>query len=729
MTILKYKSRLSGFIFIFRKRFFETFLKMFLLILLIFFIDTPLFSNNQNTIILKSEYPGFFSFSGDGQTQNTGEITDQALRVFVVDGNNNPVKNHKVKFSLYSYPSGSTGHGLQDSIVLTDNNGIAKTYFDIGSKPGEYLILIQSAQDPGSNVLIYSIYGRAGSWMFFLIIGLLGGLAIFLYGLDVMSKGMQSSAGDKMRDMLGKMTYNRFFALLSGILLTVMLQSSSAASVMLVGFVQAGLMSFLQSLGMLLGAGIGTTITAQLIAMNIADYSLLIIAAGFGLIILSRKLKHKNIGKAIMGCGLLFFGMLIMSQSMYPLRSYEGFINFLINLENPFVGILVGFVFTALIQSSAAFIGIMITLASQGFISLEASIPLVLGTNLGTGVTAILASLNSNREAKKVALAHTLFKAIGVFIFIWWIPQFADLLRSISGTGAVGDNATIETMSKDVPRQIANAHTVFSLGLAILLLPFTKIIAALINKIFPEKPEKPDEVFTLKHINLQLNTSPAMALSLAKKETERMSYSVLKMTELSIAPFLYRDESVFGKLQKLENKIDFLKENINKYLISISSENTDEERLNEAFQIMYVVKELEMIADIININVKHQAKKWLAQNLEFSDAGKEELKTIHLKTLKQISRSMEVFHDLNLEKAKHIKQKYKEYAMLAEQYEKLHYERLFSQHEKSLSSSKTHLELIGLFHSIINHATNISRIFINWSKKIDEKKPEIDSGF
>jgi phosphate:Na+ symporter len=681
--------------------------------LVILFISCLLYINAfGETIKLHENYPGdYLNFSGDGQTQNINEDLDNPLKVYVTNESNQPIANHNISFKIYSIPSGAKSYSLHNKIVKSDSLGIAQTGFTIGDKSGEYRITVQSLDNPDSNILIYTVYGREKSWMFFMIIGLIGGLAIFLYGLDIMSKGMQASAGDKMRSLIGKLTFNRFFALLSGIIITVMLSSSSAASVMLVGFVQAGLMNFVQSLGILLGAGIGTTITAQLIAMNIADYSLLIVAVGFGIMIFTKKVRQNNIGKSILGIGLLFFGMLIMSQAMYPLRSYDGFINFLINLENPLIGILVGFLFTALIQSSAAFIGIMITLATQGFISLEASIPLVLGTNLGTGITAILASLNSNREAKKVAFAHTLFKGIGVLFFIWWIPEFAELLRKLSGT-SISEVGTIENMSKDVPRQIANAHTVFSLSLAILLLPFTNLIGKLINRILPVRIYTEKEVFELKHIKIQLNSSPAIALSLAKKETERMSENVQEMLRLSLKPFMDRDASVLHELQKLENKIDFLKENIKKYLISISTENTDEERLNEAFQIMYVIKELEMIADIINTNIRHQASKWFTLKAEFSAEGKEELRTIHLKALKQISRSMEVFHDLNLERAEQVRKKQKKYALMAETYEKHHYERLIHKREDSISSSEVHLELLGLYNAVIRHATNIARIFI-----------------
>jgi phosphate:Na+ symporter len=246
----------------------------------------------------------------------------------------------------------------------------------------------------------------------FWFLGCIGGLAIFLYGMDILRKGMQAAAGNKMRIIIAKFTQNRFLGLIAGIVVTLLVQSSSATSVMLVGFVEAGLMSFVQTLGMLLGAGIGTTITAQLIALKITDYALLIVALGFGFIIFSKKVKINNIGKAILGFGLLFFGMYLMSESMYPLRSYQAFLDLLVTLENPLVGIFVGFAFTALIQSSAAFIGILITIASQGFLSIEACIPSV-GTNLGTGVTAILASLKLGPRAQRVAFAHSFFSLSG----------------------------------------------------------------------------------------------------------------------------------------------------------------------------------------------------------------------------------------------------------------------------------------------------------------------------
>jgi len=210
-----------------------------------------------------------------------------------------------------------------------------------------------------------------------------------------------------------------------------------------------------------------------------------------------------------------------------------------------------------------------------------------------------------------------------------------------------------------------------------------------------------------------------LALSLAKKEAERMSHKVKRLVSLGLKPFLERDEVIMDKWQHIESETDFLRDRINKYLVSVSSENSDQQQLNEAFQIMYVVKELEMIGDIINTNIRHQAVKWLANDAEFSDEGKAELLIIQEKALKQISRSMEVFHDVNLEKAELVRQKFKKYAGLAEEFEKHHYERLIQNNEKTAHSSEIHLELLGLLNAISRHATNISRILMSWSKKAD----------
>ncbi|MGM0408142.1 MAG: Na/Pi cotransporter family protein, partial [Bacteroidota bacterium] len=422
----------------------------------------------------------------------------------------------------------------------------------------------------------------------------------------------------------------------------------------------------------------------------------------------------KNIGKTILGFGILFFGMHIMSDSMSPLRSYTPFIESLIKLENPIVGILVGAVFTALIQSSSAFIGIMITLASQGFLTLEASIPLLFGANIGTAVTAVIASIKMKREAKQVALAHTLFKVFGVLVFLFWIPYFADIVRIISPKSVLANN-DLNSMAAIVPRQIANAHTIFNIILTCLVLPFTKQFAVLIEKILPLKPDE-KAVFKTHYLDQSMVKSPSLALSLAKQEVIRMGRLVQDMTSDIIIPFLIKGEGVVDIIRENEEVIIFLREEVNNYILKITRENIGEERVNESFQLLYTIKEFEQIADIISTNLIPKAEFWCSQNYEFSTEGKKEIVDYHTRTQKQLSRAIDVFTEVNLEKAKAMKQKYKQYRNLEFDLEKQHFERLRDDVEKSITSSKTHVELMTNLRAINGHATNIARILLKWSK-------------
>ncbi len=375
-------------------------------------------------------------------------------------------------------------------------------------------------------VLLSSIESTTDISWFFLIIGLLGGLVLFLYGMEKMSEGLKKTAGKGMRKILATLTNNRLIGLAVGAFVTMVIQSSSATTVMLVSFAQAQLLTFGQTLSVILGANIGTTVTAQLIAFKLTDYAFLMIIIGFALTVLSKKEYYKYLGESLLGFGILFMGMKIMSDSMYPLREYEPFIGLMKNLENPIFGLLLGAAFTALIQSSSAFTGIVIVLAQQGLLTLDAGIPLLFGANIGTCVTAALASIGATREAKRVAIAHVIFNTAGALIFLFWIPYFADIVRWIS---PVSDAEGVQKLASEAPRQIANAHTLFNVSVAILFLPFTSLLAKLVLKIMPERDtEKPIESVTW-HLDEKEISTPAIAIDLSKAEVGRMAKILRRM--------------------------------------------------------------------------------------------------------------------------------------------------------------------------------------------------------
>lgn len=690
---------------------------------ILIFLGQTIYAQNDSTItptykLVKPVSKKIPNYSGDLQTQTAHLKSEKPIRVLVLDENGKPAGNIQIKIQTVSVPEGDNTFKILDTLIRTDTFGIAETYVIMGSKEGMYEISAQIPNHPKSNFLIYKVFARKTNWVFLLVAGLIGGLGLFLLGMTMMSDGMQNAAGDKMRTVLSQITNNRFIAIGVGTFVTMVIQSSSATTVMLVSFVHSKLMKFRQTIGVILGAGIGTTITAQLIAFKLTDYSLLLIGIGFILNSFTKSSYLRSIGKTILGFGILFFGMHIMSDSMYPLRSFSPFIDSIVQLENPVLGILVGALFTALIQSSSAFIGIMIILATQGLLSLEASIPLLFGANIGTAITAILASIKTNRESKQVALAHTLIKITGVLLFLFWIPQFAEFVQVISPKSSFpkGDfNALAET----VPRQIANAHTVFNIVLTCLILPFTNIFALTIERILPVKPEE-KPVLKPVYLDYGMVKNSSLALSLAKKETLRMGKLVQDMTGDIIIPFLIKKTEIIDNIKQKEEEVNFLRDEINSYILKITGENLNEERVNESFQLLYTVKEFEQIADLVSTNMINKAKSWCLSDFTFSKEGKNEIIDYHTRTQKQLSRAFEVFESVNLEKAKAMKLKYKQYRNLEIELEKQHFERLRDEVTETITSSKTHVELMTFLRAINGHATNIARILLKWSSKKDE---------
>ena len=665
--------------------------------------------------IIKAVNQNKFNFAGDNQYQVINKRLPQPVRVQVINNSNHPVANMAVQFRFIIVPEGAANQYIETPEVITDSLGLAQTYIYLGSVAGEYEISANIVEKSNFNSTIFRAYGRKSGWFLFIVFGLAGGLALFLFGMLMMSNSLQKSAGQKMRTILSKLTYNRYIAILVGAFVTMVIQSSSATLVMLVSFVNSRLIKFRQSIGIFLGAAIGSTITAQIIAFKISDYALLFIGMGFFLQILTKKAGVKNIGESILGFGILFFGMHIMSETMYPLRTTEPFVNILLKLQDPWLGIIIGALLTALIQSSAAFIGIMIVIASQGLLSLEASIPLIIGANLGTAITAILASIESNRESKQVAIAFTLFKASGALVIIWWIPSFVKLVENF--TFLFGSNYdTLKDSSTIIPRQIANAHTIYNIILAGLYLPLINYFDRFINFILPLNAEE-EKVLKTRFLDESMIKSPMLALDLARQEILRVMEIVRKMTELILDPFMERNLKVIQDIELYESQVNFLRDNINEYLLKITRQQIESASAEEAFQMMYAVKEFEQIGDIVARNLKEKAISWCNNSYNFSEAGKKELKEYHQLTLEQINKAIGLYKKLNPQEAKEMKESYKEYRSYSFEFEKQHFERLKSQVEESLLSSKTHLELMTMFKAVGYHATNTARILLKKNGK------------
>ena len=507
------------------------------------------------------------------------------------------------------------------------------------------------------------------SW-FLMVTSLFGGLGMFLYGMEMMSDGMKIAAGNRMRSVLEKLTSNRFLAVGVGAFVTMVIQSSSATTVMLVSFVNSGLLSFVQGLGVILGSNIGSTITAQIVAFKVTDYALALIAVGAIMALFSKKDATKNIGFVILGFGLLFYGMKVMSDTMKPLRSNPTFNSILTSFENPFMGILAGAAFTALIQSSSATTGIVITLASGGSITLEAGIPLIFGANVGTCVTALLAGLNASREAKRVAIAHVTFNLLGVGLFCFWIPTFAEFISQTS------DN---------IPRQIANAHTIFNILATVVFIPFTPLVAKLILQYFPdEEIDRDISKPAVMHLDENTLETPAIAITNAQAEI-RGVIGLLERVVGSVAmPFLSNEslsdveneEEDFEKgLQNRIEKITFLNNEISSYLIKINNQDLTDVQSKEVFTLVSVLNNVNSIKNSVGLRLHDLMIKKEMEEDGLSDSLLNEIESFHKKMVKQIKRLGKFFEKYDQTKIDKIVSKGKKYKDLEEKYRIEHIKR------------------------------------------------------
>lgn len=637
--------------------------------------------------------------SGNFQSVSVQNKTSKALIIQVFNESKIPQQGIPVTFSLSKKPEQAQNYVIHDTLVFTNQDGIAQTYFTSGNKTGSYKITAGVSIEESEKTLVFSITAQSKAWIGQLIIGLLGGLLLFLFGMSLMSSGLQKAAGDKMRSILSSITHNNFIGIGVGAAVTMIIQSSSATSAMIVSFVNSGLIRFRQSLSLLMGAAIGTTITAQLIAFKLTDYSLGIIALGGFLFMFAKSNGIKHWGEAIFGFGILFFGMDIMSDAMLPLRSYEPFITLLYTLENPLWGILFGALFTALIQSSSAFIGIMIILASQGLLTLDSSIALLLGANLGTPVTALLASIKTNIEAKRVAIALLVYKVFLVAVFIGLIPLVAHIVQW-------GTDPLIES-SDVLPRQIANAHTLFNIVIALLVLPFLKQFEKLILVLMPSREAIQIEEQTTRYIDTDMLNQPAIALQLAKEETLRLSRKIHVSLEMILSPFLENNPAYLSKLETQREEAKNIRDAIQSYLIKIKLRGGSDIRMQELFAISHTLVELSHINDSLTKILHRRAEKWIQKHYEFTAEEKEAIIEFHANTVQLFNAAIHSFGEHNIKDIFRVKTKAVKQAQKALALEKEHFMRLLEKEQDT--TKKTYLDIINMFKTIGTHSVNISK--------------------
>ena len=460
-----------------------------------------------------------------------------------------------------------------------------------------------------------------------ILLATLGGLGLFLFGMHLMSDALQRIAGSKLRRILEKLTTNRVVAAMAGTAITAIIQSSSATTVMTVGLVNAGLMSVQQALGIVLGANIGTTVTAQIIAFKLADVALPLVGVGMFMKILSKREKVRYWGDFLLGFGLLFFGMLVMQEGIMPLRDAPWVTDIFVQFSRiPVLGVLVGAVMTMIFQSSSATVGLVIALASTGMVDFPGAAALVLGDNIGTTITANLAAIGTSVSAKRVARAHFLFNLFGVCIVLAIFPYFVQFVDLITP----GDPMQV-TAAGVVPyaaRHVANLHTLFNVTNCLLFLPFLGALGRVASFITPGE-EKP-KVFRLETLAPTIFETPSFALDEARQELDYMGGEVFKMLSVAEMPLLENKETEksLEEIKKTEDIVDSLQKEINTYLAELSRNSITEKQSREVFSMLQIVSNLERIGDHCE-SIGKLCKRRNEFNLDFSEEGRKELSLIY----------------------------------------------------------------------------------------------------
>ena len=524
-----------------------------------------------------------------------------------------------------------------------------------------------------------------------IVIQLIGGLGLFLYGMKLMSDGLENAAGERLKTILEKVTSNRLIGVGIGAAVTSVVQSSSATTVMVIGFVNAGLMNLSQAIGVIMGANIGTTITTQLIAFKLDNIAPLFVFAGTLMVIVAKVKKRREIGNIVLGFGILFMGMGIMSTALEPIAASALFTKIIISIGNNWViGILLGLFITGIVQSSSATTGMLIALASTGAININVAIPIVFGCNIGTCVTAMLASIGTNKTARKAALLHLMFNVVGTLIFI-------PLL------GILGDFA--QFTSNDISRQIANAHTTFNVISTILLLPFSNYMVNFSNKVIPGTKEI--ENFSTKYIDDRVLETPVIAVGQVTKETIRMANKAKTNVELSMKAFINNDESLVNEIYENEKLINILDQAITTYLVKLSKcELSDKE--NEIIDLTFhLVIDIERIGDHAK-NIADLALEKTNKHVKYSNYSTTELFEMYNSVMEALNIAIDSYETRNINKAKNFIDVEAKIDIFQKNYREQHIQRMCDG-ECNAFAGAIFLDLITDFERIGDHSTNITK--------------------
>lgn len=530
------------------------------------------------------------------------------------------------------------------------------------------------------------------------ILSMAGGLGLFLFGIRTMGDGLENAAGAKLKRMLEVLTGNRFLAVLVGFVVTAIIQSSTATTVMVVGFVNAGMMSLAQAVGVIMGANIGTTVTSLLIALNFSSVAAAAVLVGVILMLASKKTVVKNLGAIFTGFGLLFLGIDMMSDSMAPLRDSAGFMNFIVTVSEsplrPLFGIILGIVMTAVLQSSSASVGVLQTLAMQGLVPLKFSVFVLFGQNIGTCLTALFSTVGAKKNSKRAAVIHLLFNLIGtgIFILIALLTPYVEW---------------IEKLSPDPMAQIAISHIVFNIVSTVVMFPFAKVLVKLSCLLVPGKDDSESEMHC-KFIDDRLLNTPPFAVMQVSKEVARMAKLAHDNFETSAHALINRSDKDLDKVMENEEIINYLNHHITAYLVKLNALDITDSDSDYIARVFHAINDIERVGDHA-INLAEAAQHNIGEGLKFSDPAREELNQLCGSVVTLLERSMAAFDNQSLsdDEAKELSDLEEHIDDLTLECQDSHIFRL-NRKECNTEAGMLYLNTITDFERVGDHAINIA---------------------
>lgn len=535
-----------------------------------------------------------------------------------------------------------------------------------------------------------------------------GGLALLLYGMKLLGTGLRKATGGRIATLLTTITANRFSAVLTGAVATTAVQSSSMVMLILISLVQSQILTFSHALGVILGAEIGTTTMAQLLAFSLGDYGLPLFAGGYFLSLFKRRKPVALAGEVLSGFGLLFFGISLMGDGVAPLSSGRAFQALLTSLHNPLLSVLVGMLMTAVIHSSGVFIALLITLANQGALTLEAAVPLMFGANIGTCITAAIGSIGNFRAARRVFLAQLFFNVAGVVVMLSLLTPYIELVRSISPPLSEGG----------LTRQIANAHTVLNLFMALLFLPILPLFGRFLEWLLPDDPEETGRIPAAKYLRDSALATPAIALDLARMELSRMNRILGRMANALPAPYvgaggerdvIYKRLSIPEGLLMREEKLDYLEKRVTGYLIRIMNEAGDEIRIDQASALMAIAKDIESAGDVVETLLEAFPPDEVRNG--FSAEGKTEIRRLHEQLCTEIAAMTQAIAEMSEARAEAVLEEGRTFDHLFYEFGFSHLRRV-GRRPESDSTHTLHMELLRSLELLHHLAMSMARTIV-----------------